>query len=82
MKVREIYKQQIQIGDNVTDILKLPCVEGVFKVKSYGGVKEPHEGELRYCLTQNHCTQIARKGDWLCEGYDGRWTVIRKEAGK
>ena len=32
-----IFRQAIQIGDNVTDILKLPCVKGVKKCDDKAG---------------------------------------------
>ena len=54
------FKQAIQIGDNVTDILKLPCVN-----------KAGFEW-LMYILKWGGC---AEKGDWLCENTDGYWSA-------
>ena len=68
------YKQAIQIGDNVTDIMKLPCVLGAMK-KSY------NPAVIYYILFGDIITKrvqwgeavTAYTGDWLCEDYDGRW---------
>lgn len=66
-------KQAIRIGDNVTDIMRLPCV--------YSCHKEDDE-TLCYLLYDwddagNYIK--AYKGDWLCEGYDGRWHRLTNE---
>ena len=58
------YQKAIQITRHIEDIFRLPCVRSI--VKLY--------------LTDDfvvHLTDgaIASKGQWLCEGYDGKWTV-------
>ena len=76
MRVKELYKQQIQIGDNEPNIMRLPCVIGVRKVWP---LKAPMY--YRYSLaddvigTDGRQKLHAIKGDWLCEQYDGAWTV-------
>lgn len=61
------FKQAIKIGTHIDDIMRLPCVFSCHKEKN---------GELCYLLydwddSGNYIK--AYKGDWLCEGYDGRW---------
>lgn len=65
------YIQLIQIGDNVTDILKLPCVTAVFKENDKRGFEW-----LEYNLTNG---EVAEKGDWLCEDCNGGWHVLSDE---
>lgn len=77
-------KQAIQIGDNVTDIFRLPCIDSVHKDFVY--VPEPHMTEL-YRLRINvfdlqHAkspTFEGEKGDWLCETDDGKWMCLTNE---
>ena len=57
----EKVKQAIHVGRHVTDIMRLPCV--------YSCHKEA-DGTLCYLLYD-----WDEKGQWLCEGYDGKWTV-------
>lgn len=72
------YKQAIQIGDNVTDIMKLPCVISAHK-NAVG-----HESFIYYKLFGDTITSMfawgetitAYSGDWLCEDYDGRWYLL------
>lgn len=65
------YRQSIQIGRNVTDIMRLPCVDAVRK--SFTGV-------LVYQVNTFGTTpKYAREGDFICEDYDGDWYVIPKE---
>ena len=61
------YKQAIQIGDNVTDIMRLPCV--------YSCRKEA-DGGLCYLFYDWDEYVEARQSDWLCEDYDGRWYLL------
>lgn len=71
------FKQAIQIGSNVTDIMKLPCVLGAMK-KMY----DPPV--IYYILFGDTITKrvqwvetvTAYTGDWLCEDYDGRWYLL------
>lgn len=63
----------IQIGNNVTDIMKLPCVYSCHKMAN---------GELEYLLydwDENGQYVRAHKGDWLCEDYQGKWHKLTKE---
>ena len=80
-------KRAIQIGDNATDILKLPCVAGVwkqvFQAKSEGGRIESTHIILEYHLYGDISSGsgkvgpiIAINGSWLCEDYDGHWHVM------
>ena len=62
-------KQAIHVGRHVTDIMRLPCV--------YSCHKEA-DGTLCYLLydwDEKGQYVKAHEGQWLCEGYDGKWTV-------
>lgn len=64
------YKQEIRVGRNVTAIMELPCVFSCHKEA---------DGNLVYLLYDwdNDGNYIeARRGDWLCEDTEGRWSVI------
>lgn len=63
----EKFKQAIRIGDNVTDIMKLPCVFSCHKMGD-GGLEY-----LLYDWDENAQYVKVHKGDWLCQGYDGSW---------
>ena len=70
----ERYKQKILIGKNVTGIMALPCVFSCYKEGGFG--------KLTYLLMEwdSDGNRIeAHQGDWLCEGYDGKWSVIKKD---
>lgn len=58
------HKQRIQIGRNVTNIIKLPCVRAVEKQA---------DGTLLYLL---YGGQIARQGNWLVESLNDKWHVL------
>lgn len=62
------YKLIIEIGSNVTDIMHLECVQGVFK---------NFAGELIYQVntTQSSIT-YAVKGDLICQDYEECWHVV------
>ena len=67
------YKQMIQIGNNVTSIMKLPCVRGC--------EKDPTNGALLYkfypyMMVDPSPFYEAEKGDWLCENELGRWDIF------
>ena len=65
----EKVKQVIRIGRHVTDIMRLDCV--------YSCHKEA-DGRLCYLLydlDSNGKSIKAHEGQWLCEDYDGKWTV-------
>ena len=61
------HKQRIQIGRNVTNIIKLPCVRAVGLLL---------DGTLFYLL---YGGQIARQGNWLVESLNGKWFVLPEE---
>lgn len=67
------YKTAIQIGSNVTNIMKLPCIFSCHKEA---------DGALCYLLydwdDDGNYIQ-AREDDWLCEDNSGKWCVIKKE---
>lgn len=66
----EKFRQRIQVGRNVTGIMRLPCVFSCYKEGGRGGIV--------YVLMEwdsDGNRLEARQGDWLCEDYDGRWTV-------
>lgn len=62
------YKQCIQAGNNVNDILKLPCVVAVRKT---------NKGQFEYELSNG--IYLAYEGDWICQDESGDWTVISDE---
>ena len=59
-------KQAIRVGRNATDIMRLPCVFSCYKQA---------DGTLRYRLLPLQRYVTAHEGQWLCEDYDGNWTV-------
>ena len=64
------FKQTLRINDNVTAIMRLPCVFSCHK-----------ESDERLCYLlydwdDNGKYIEARKGDWLCEDEDGKWSVL------
>jgi|GEM_PF-5269874 len=63
------YRQVYVIGDNVTNIINLPCVRGVMKDKS---------GALAYQVDNVGPFASAVKGDYICEDKWGNWHVVRK----
>lgn len=67
------YIQQIQIGRNVTDIMRLECV--------YSCHKEA-DGRLCYPLydwDKDGNYIAAHEGDTLCQSEDGKWHVEKKK---
>ena len=67
---KNLWKQAIQIGSNVTDMMKLPCVYSCHK-EADGGLCF-----LLYDWNEYGRYVEARQGDWLCEDYDGRWHLL------
>jgi len=59
------YKRAIQIGRNMQDIFRLPCVVGIHKMND----------EPLYLLNRGY-DRVARVGDWLCEDYEGMWHLV------
>ena len=71
------YRQCIQIGANVSDVMKLPCVFSCHKMED-GGLEY-----LLYDWDDNGQYVKAHYGDWLCEGSDGKWYKLTdKEYGE
>lgn len=65
--------RSIQISDNVTDIMRLPCISGCKKLDDKNGF-EWLEYQTRGCNSE-----IAEKGDWLCQDPNGDWHVLSDE---
>ena len=59
-------KQAIRVGRNATDIMRLPCVCSCYK-------RDDDTLYYRFLSFQRHVT--AHEGQWLCEDYNGNWTV-------
>ena len=72
------YKQAIQIGDNVTDIMRLPCAICAEKhiVGNKSFINYKLFGDTITSMFAWGETIIAYSGDWLCEDYDGRWHLL------
>ena len=70
------YKQAIQIGDNVTDIMRLPCVLGAMKKMYNPDVIYYILGDIITKRVQWSEAVTAYTGDWLCENHDGRWYLL------
>lgn len=68
-KIEPTFVEAIQIGDNVTDILKLGCISGVKKMPSEA---YPYEYEL-------FNNTIAHKGDWLVFMKGKDWGMLPDE---
>ena len=67
------YIQMIQIGRNVTDIMRLDCVYSCHK-----------EGDSRLCYLLYDWDKdgnyiAAHEGDTLCQSADGKWHVEKKK---
>ena len=62
-------------GKNVNDIFRLPCVLGVRK-DGYRGFVVILFGDTRNKYVRWGEDNIARIGDWLCEGDRGVWHVL------
>ena len=63
-------KQAIHVGRQATDLMRLPCV--------YSCHKEA-DGTLCYLLydwDEQGCYVEVHEGQWLCEDYNGKWTVM------
>ena len=75
-------KQAIQIGDNVTDIMKLRCISFVtknpqppkgFEITYYYHLYPGMMWDYKEDLSHRH---VAFKGDWLVEDKDGHWHIM------
>lgn len=71
------YRQCIQIGSNVSDIMRLPCVFSCHKDGNDNLVY------LLYDWDDQGRYVECRRGDWLCEGTDDKWYKLTdKEYGE
>ena len=68
------FKQAIQIGSNITDIFRLPCVWAVRK-DVFGAVFY----DLYGFVMHDGNSAIAREGNWLCEDDEGKWHLLSNE---
>lgn len=75
--------QAIQVGDNVTDIMRLPCIRGAFKYPINDPYNRfplrghlPEKDEVIYCLRQGVVDDFAQKGEWICLDSDGQWFAL------
>ena len=57
------YKQKVQIADNATNILRLPCIRAAEKQS---------DGTIIYIL---YGGQIAKEGNWLIQLANDKWMV-------
>ena len=64
-------KQAIQVGNNVTNIMSLPCIEKCVKRNDKNGLEW-----LEYDTTDG---DIVVCGDWLCETEEGKWIAMCDE---
>lgn len=64
-----IFRQAIQIGDNVTDIMKIRMVMRCQKERKDDGYELVY-----YVLVPSGSLLPARKGDWLVE--QGKWWIV------
>ncbi len=64
----------IHIGSNVTDVMKLPCVEGCFKTNDKCGLEW-----LMYRVRIGRHIELVEEGDWLCKDDTGRWHAMDDE---
>lgn len=64
----------IQIGKNITDIFRLPCIAAIRK-DIFGAVFY----ELYGFLMSDGRNAVAREGNWLCENYNSKWKLMTNE---
>ncbi len=72
------FVRSIQIGSNVTDIMKLRCISYVSKFLTGGDsyIYHLYPGlmwDYREDLTHKY---VATKGDWLCEDEQRLWHIL------
>ena len=66
------YKQAIRIDNNITEMMKIPCVRGCFK--------NDDKNDFEWLLYQVRAgadghMEDAKEGDWLIEDEQGVWRV-------
>lgn len=64
-------KQAIQVGNNVTNIMRLPCIETCTKRNDRHGMEC-----LEYVTTDGDIVECC---DWLCETDEGKWMPMSDE---
>lgn len=69
--MRKKIVKAIQIGNNITDIMRLPCINKCVKRNDKNGFEW-----LEYVTTDG---DIVEGGDWLCETKEGKWMPISDE---
>jgi hypothetical protein len=71
------YTEKIKVGDNVTDIMKLPCVQSAHK-------RSGKEREVAYytlapsAMADSERWQYAHPGEWLVKDENGKWYVTKE----
>lgn len=76
------FKQALQINDNVTAIMRLPCVIGCrkeFWSDSDICLRFELFGDTQSTKFRWGESIYAYHGDWLCESYDGVWHLLSNE---
>ena len=69
--MRKKIVKAIQIGNNITDIMRLPCIKKCVKCNDKNGFEW-----LEYVTTDG---DIVEGGDWLCETKEGKWMPMSDE---
>lgn len=67
------FVQAIQVGGNVTGIMRLPCVTACLKLNNKNGLEW-----LEYVINGDD-NQRVEQGDWICQDQDGRWHGMSDE---
>lgn len=65
-----IYKQAIRIGDNITDVMRLPCVLACFK-------QSREKCNFLYEIETSDFPHYAARGEWLCEDRNWEWHIVK-----
>lgn len=75
------FRQAVQVGNDITGIMKLPCVTECRKRDMY---RHRHVIEYYYTLDPFKMAlkgwQFAHVGEWLCEDSDGKWHLLTDDA--
>lgn len=71
------FKQTVQIGKNVTDIMRIPCVVGCYKMQDRPNEVIYHM--LSDVRSDGPLPIRGRVGDWLCQDSNGRWMLLTNE---
>ena len=76
MMGKETYKLAVQVGENITDIIRMPCVQSAHK-------RSGKDGKVAYyilepsAMADSEHWQYAYPGDWLLKDGDDKWHVIK-----